>query len=164
MGAVVVLETSKGNIVVELDESSAPITTKNFLMYVNEGFYDGLVFHRVIKDFMIQTGGFTTDHDEKPNKAAITLESDNGLKNLAGTLAMARTNNPDSATSQFFINLRDNAFLDHAPGNDGYAVFGKVIEGMDIVQTIGLVPTTTKIGMSDWPVDDITIDKVYVKG
>ena len=120
---VVVLETSKGNIEITLDRGRAPVTVDNFLRYVKEGNYDGTVFHRVIDGFMIQGGGFTPDGKQKQVHEPIKLESGNGLKNLAGTVAMARTMSPDSATSQFFINLIDNGFLDYAPGNPGYAVF-----------------------------------------
>ncbi len=164
MKEIVVLETSKGNIEIELDAGNAPITVENFLGYVNSGFYDGTVFHRVIPNFMVQGGGFTPDGTQKPTNPAIKLESDNGLKNNRGTVAMARTNQPDSATSQFFINVVDNAFLDYAPGNDGYAVFGKVVSGMDVVDEIKEVPTTVKFKFyADWPVEDVIIEKAYVK-
>ncbi|MCF7871676.1 peptidyl-prolyl cis-trans isomerase [Candidatus Woesearchaeota archaeon] len=165
MSNVVVLETNKGNIEIELDRESAPDTVENFLSYVNEGFYDGLVFHRVIKGFMIQGGGFTQEGIQKETKQPIKLESDNGLKNLEGTIAMARTSVPDSATSQFFINTVDNDFLNYAigPGREGYAVFGKVVKGMDVVKSIEQVSTTTKQGMQDWPVEDVVINKAYVK-
>lgn len=159
----VIIETSMGNIEIELDSENAPVSVENFLRYVNEGFYDGTVFHRVISNFMIQGGGFNPDGSQKDTHDPIKLESDNGLKNLKGTIAMARTNVPDSATSQFFINVVDNDFLNAAPGNDGYAVFGKVVSGMDVVDKIKSVKTTTKHGMGDWPVEDVLIEKVYVK-
>jgi len=159
----VIIETSMGNIEIELDSENAPVSVENFLRYVNEGFYDGTVFHRVISNFMIQGGGFNPDGSQKDTHDPIKLESDNGLKNLKGTIAMARTNVPDSATSQFFINVVDNDFLNAAPGNDGYAVFGKVVSGMDVVDKIKSVKTTTKQGMSDWPVEDVLIEKVYLK-
>ncbi len=163
MNPVVVMETSKGNIEIELNQEKAPISVENFLGYVNEGFYDGLVFHRVIKGFMIQGGGFTADGKQKGTKTPIKLESQNNLSNLKGTIAMARTNVPDSATSQFFINTVDNKFLDYAPGNDGYAVFGKVISGMKVVELIEGVATTIKGSQQDWPTEDVVIEKVYVK-
>jgi len=160
---IVVLETSKGNIEIELDRANAPITVENFLSYVNEGFYDWTIFHRVIPGFMVQGGGFIQDGQQKATKDPITLESDNGLKNTLGTVAMARTMVPDSATSQFFINVADNGFLDYAPGNDGYAVFGKVVSGMEIVNAIEDVKTSSKGSNQDWPVDDVVITKAYVK-
>jgi len=162
MAEVVIIETSMGNIEVELNREKAPITVENFLKYVDEKFYDGTVFHRVISTFMVQGGGFTSDGNQKETHAAIKLESDNGLKNDKGTIVMARTNVPDSATSQFFINVVDNAFLNNAPGNDGYAVFGKVTSGMDVVDKIKAVDTGSK-PMPDWPVENVVIEKVYVK-
>lgn len=160
---IVVLETTKGNIEIELDTNHAPITTANFLAYVNSGFYDGLVFHRVIKGFMIQGGGFTTAGVQKDTNSPIILESNNGLYNTEGTIAMARTNAPNSATSQFFINTVDNDFLNYSPGNPGYAVFGKVISGMEVVKAIEAVETGLKGGHDDWPKEDIIITKAYVK-
>jgi peptidyl-prolyl cis-trans isomerase B (cyclophilin B) len=160
---IVILETTKGNIEIELDTNHAPITTTNFLAYVNSGFYDGLVFHRVIKGFMIQGGGFTTAGIQKDTNSPIVLESNNGLYNTEGTIAMARTNAPNSATSQFFINTVDNDFLNYTPGNPGYAVFGKVISGMEVVKAIEGVQTGTKGGHEDWPIEDIIITKAYVK-
>jgi peptidyl-prolyl cis-trans isomerase B (cyclophilin B) len=130
---------------------------------VSEGFYDGTVFHRVIPGFMIQGGGFTPDGAQKPTHGQIKLESSNGLKNKVGTIAMARTSIPDSATSQFFISIADNGFLDYAPGNDGYAVFGMVTKGMDVVNAIAAVKTSTRDGNGDWPVEDVVIKKVSVK-
>jgi peptidyl-prolyl cis-trans isomerase B (cyclophilin B) len=160
---IVILETTKGNIEIELDTNHAPITTTNFLAYVNSGFYDGLVFHRVIKGFMIQGGGFTTAGIQKDTNSPIVLESNNGLYNTEGTIAMARTNAPNSATSQFFINTVDNDFLNYTASNPGYAVFGKVISGMEVVKTIEGVQTGTKGGHGDWPKEDIIITKAYVK-
>ncbi|MBI5477035.1 MAG: peptidylprolyl isomerase [Ignavibacteriales bacterium] len=142
---VVVMKTSMGTIKIELFEDKAPVTVKNFLSYVDEKYFNGTVFHRVIKGFMIQGGGFEASDPikQKPTKAQIINESDNGLKNERGTLAMARTNDPNSATSQFFINVVDNSFLNKAEGNPGYAVFAKVIEGMDVVDKIRAVKTGT---------------------
>jgi peptidyl-prolyl cis-trans isomerase A (cyclophilin A) len=156
------ITTSKGELIAELYPNKAPISVENFLSYVEDGTYENTVFHRVIPDFMIQGGGFTSDGNEKPTKSPIKLESNNGLNNLKGTLAMARTMDPDSATNQFFINTNDNPFLDAGVRDDGYAVFGKVIQGMEIVDSIGQVDTTTKNGMSDWPVEDIIIQKIEV--
>lgn len=154
---VVVIETNLGEIKVELYPNKAPITVENFLMYVDEKNYDNTVFHRVISDFMIQGGGYTSQGQEKPTKAPIKLESDNGLKNQKGTIAMARTMVADSATNQFFINTNDNDFLNHGFRDEGYAVFGKVIEGMDVVEKINNVLTTIKFGMQDWPKEDVVI-------
>ena len=160
---IVVLQTNYGNIEIELFEEKAPITTENFLNYVNSGFYDGLVFHRVIEGFMIQGGGFTQQMEQKETKDPIILETHPDLKNVRGTLAMARTNDPDSATSQFFINVVDNAFLDARAGNPGYAVFGKVISGMDVVDKIKSVETETKSFYDDWPVEPVIIERAYVR-
>jgi cyclophilin family peptidyl-prolyl cis-trans isomerase len=154
----VALNTSMGRIVIELDFEKAPVTAGNFAEYVKEGFFDGTIFHRVIGGFMIQGGGMTPDMTEKATKAPIKLESENGLKNLRGTVAMARTMMPDSATSQFFINHKDNNFLDYAPGNPGYAVFGKVVEGMNVVDQIAAVDTARKGMHDDVPLESITID------
>ncbi len=158
----VLIKTSEGDITLELYSDKAPITVKNFLDYVNKGTYENTVFHRVIKGFMIQGGGFTTDGKEKPTSSPIKLESNNDLKNLAGTIAMARTNVADSATNQFFINAVDNDFLNYAPNNPGYAVFGKVVSGMDVVKKIEASKTTVKNRMEDWPIQDIIINKVEV--
>ena len=160
---IVVIETSKGNIEIELNQEKAPISVKNFLNYVKNNHYDGTVFHRVISNFMIQGGGFTPDGEQKPVDNPIKLESNNGLKNDEGTIAMARTNIPDSATSQFFINVKGNDLLNYAPGNDGYAVFGKVISGMEVVNEIKAVNTGIKFGMQDWPTEDVVITKIYLK-
>ncbi len=163
---VVLLETSKGNIKVELDPVKAPVTVKNFLAYVKEGHYDGLIFHRVIRDFMIQGGGFTKEMREKrPAHPAIRNEAGNGLKNDRGTIAMARTNVVDSATAQFFINTANNDFLNHVdetPRGYGYAVFGKVIEGMDVVDRIQSVPTGRVSMFQDVPKETVTIRKATV--
>lgn len=160
---IAVLETNMGIIEIELDRADAPKTVGNFVSYVNSGFYDGTVFHRVIPGFMIQGGGFTPDGTQKKANAPVPLESANWLKNNAGTVAMARTNDPDSATSQFFINVADNAFLDYAPGNPGYAVFGKVVSGMDTVHKIEKVRTSSRSSYDDWPVQDVVIEKAYMK-
>ena len=143
-GPVVSLETAFGTIKIALDKEKAPITVDNFIKYVRAGHYDGTIFHRVIPDFMIQGGGFEEDMTERPTRPAIRNEGSNGLRNLRGTVAMARTNAPDSATAQFFINLRDNPSLDYGIRGAGYAVFGEVIEGMDVVDKIVGVPTITK--------------------
>jgi len=159
------LETSLGDIVIELNEDKAPVTVANFLGYVNEGFYDGTIFHRVIKNFMIQGGGFTQEFQQKTTKAAIENEADNGLSNKRGAVAMARTNDPHSATAQFFINTVDNGFLDFqakVPSGWGYAVFGEVIEGMDVVDAIREVDTTMRGPHQDVPAEDIVIIKATV--
>ncbi|MEA1925561.1 MAG: peptidylprolyl isomerase [Candidatus Altiarchaeota archaeon] len=163
MNEVVVFETSEGVFEVELYRDKAPITVENFLSYVDDGSFDGTVFHRVIDGFMIQGGGFTPDGSQKKTHAPIKLESDNGLLNLNGTIAMARTMVPDSATSQFFINVADNSFLDYKPNNPGYAVFGKVTSGMDKVMRISKVERGAKGQHQDWPLEDIVIKKAYVK-
>lgn len=160
---IVVLKTNLGDIEIELYTDKAPKTVENFLSYVNNGFYSGTVFHRVIDGFMVQGGGFTKDGQQKPTNEPIVLESDNGLKNDRGMVAMARTNVPDSATSQFFINVVDNDFLNYTAGNPGYAVFGKVINGMDVVDKIKSAETGIKNGMQDWPLEDIIIEDVVVK-
>jgi peptidyl-prolyl cis-trans isomerase B (cyclophilin B) len=161
---MVVMETSHGTIKIELFADKAPVSVKNFLSYVDDKHYDGTVFHRVIKDFMVQGGGFDADMKQKKTKPPIANESSNGLKNTRGTLPMARTSDPDSATSQFFINTVDNAFLDKAQSRDGvgYCVFGRVTEGMDVVDKIRAVATGVdrKSGMSDVPTVAVTINKV----
>ncbi len=142
---MVKLETSMGDIVLELDEEKAPVTVKNFLRYVEEGYFDNTIFHRVISGFMIQGGGFSAEHKQKETHATIVNEAKNGLKNFRGTIAMARTNDPDSASSQFFINHKDNANLNYGgPMGAGYAVFGKVTEGMDVVDKIAAVKTANR--------------------
>ncbi len=159
------LATSAGDIVVELDAAKAPKTVANFVEYVKAGQYDGTVFHRVISNFMIQGGGMTADMKEKPTRAPIPLESGNGLDNLRGTIAMARTMDPNSATAQFFINVKDNAFLNKAQSADGngYAVFGKVVAGMDVVDKIRAVPTGTKGMHRDVPLEPVTINKATLE-
>ncbi|MFO0936111.1 MAG: peptidylprolyl isomerase [Gemmataceae bacterium] len=154
---MVTMETSMGTIKIELFADKAPITVKNFLAYVEDKHYDGTIFHRVIKDFMIQGGGFDADMNQKKTKPAIVNESTNGLQNTRGTLAMARTNDPDSATSQFFINTVDNAFLNRSDRGAGYCVFGRVVEGMDVVDKIRASKTGSKKGMQDVPTETVTI-------
>jgi cyclophilin family peptidyl-prolyl cis-trans isomerase len=162
---VVTMSTNMGDIRIELNSDKAPITTKNFLAYVNDGHFDGLIFHRVIPGFMIQGGGFDSKMSQRPTKSAIKNEAHNGLKNVKGSIAMARTDVVDSATAQFFINVKDNDFLDHkntSPGGYGYAVFGQVIEGMDIVHTIEKVKTGNRGMHQDVPVDAVVITSVKV--
>lgn len=163
----VVLETSMGKIVLEIFKDKAPETAKNFLNYVDEKFYDGTIFHRVIPNFVIQGGGYDKDMNPKPTHDPIKNEADNGLSNLRGTIAMARTNDPHSATSQFFINLVDNKGLDFKGKESGrewgYAVFGKVIEGMEVVDKIAQVKTTSKAGHQNVPVEPVIILKAYRK-
>jgi len=155
----VVMSTSLGNIVLELYPNKAPITVENFLIYVEGNFYDGTIFHRVIPNFMIQGGGMTPDMARKETRASIKNEADNGLKNIRGTIVMARTSVIDSATSQFFINVKDNTFLNHGERDFGYAVFGKVIKGMDVVDKIAASPTSR----GDVPVETILIKTVRKK-
>ena len=159
------LATSAGDIVIELDAAKAPKTVENFVTYVKAGHYNGTIFHRVIPTFMIQGGGMTADMKEKPTRAPIPLESRNGLTNVRGSIAMARTNDPNSATSQFFINVKDNDRLDAANSRDGngYAVFGKVISGMDVVDKIRDVPTGSKGMHDDVPLAPITINKATLE-
>lgn len=154
---MVTLETSVGVISVELFEDQAPVTVANFLEYVDAGFFDGTIFHRVIPNFMIQGGGFIDDMSEKPTRDPIKNEADNGVKNERGTLSMARTSDINSATSQFFINVADNKFLDHSERDFGYAVFAKVVEGMDVMDQIARVKTGNKGGHQDVPVEPIAI-------
>ena len=147
-----------GDIIIELNEQAAPVTTRNFLGYVEDGFFNGKIFHRVIRDFMIQGGGFAADMANGQTRDPNKNEADNGLKNDRGAIAMARTNDPDSATAQFFINHKSNDFLNYSgKDNPGYAVFGKTIEGMDVVDAIAAVETTTRAGMSDVPVEPVII-------
>jgi len=160
---VVVLETTLGSIELELDAEKAPISSANFLAYVDAGHYDGTVFHRVIPDFMIQGGGFDEAMDQKPTKAPIKNEANNGLKNVRGSVAMARTNVVDSATSQFFINLKDNDFLNHGGRDFGYAVFGRVTSGMDVVDKIAAVRTGNRGGHQNVPVEPVKITKARRK-
>ena len=161
----VTLETSKGTIVLELYPDKAPKTVANFVSYVKDGFFDGTIFHRVIPNFMIQGGGFTEDMQQKETKAPIENEANNGLTNDIGTIAMARTGNPHSATAQFFINTKDNGFLNFSSPTQqgwGYAVFGKVVEGMDVIESIEKVETTNKMGHQDVPTENIVINKATV--
>lgn len=161
----VLIKTSMGDITAELDADKAPLTVANLLSYVEDGSYDGTIFHRVIPGFMVQGGGFTPDMQQKATRAPVKNEADNGLKNLKGTLAMARTGVVDSATSQFFINVADNAFLDFksaTPQGYGYAVFGKVTAGMDVVDAIVAVPTATSGQFENVPVTPVTIESVTV--
>jgi peptidyl-prolyl cis-trans isomerase A (cyclophilin A) len=159
----VVLTTSLGEIEIELYPDKAPKSVENFLSYVDDGFYDGTVFHRVIPGFMIQCGGMTADMGRKPTKAAIENEADNGLDNDAGTLAMARTQAKDSATSQFFINVKDNDLLNHSAGTIGYAVFGRVVDGMDVVKKIEAVPTVTRARHQNVPSTPVVIESARRK-
>lgn len=159
---VVIMTTSKGDIKIELFKDKAPVSVENFLSYVNDGFYNGTIFHRVIPNFMIQGGGFTPDFTQKPVKPPIKNEAKNGLKNERGTLAMARTQVVDSATSQFFINLVDNSFLDNGVRDYGYAVFAKVVDGMDVVDEIGSVQTGTKGMYGDVPQEDVVIESIKI--
>ncbi len=154
---MITLETSHGNIVIELFEEAAPISCENFRQYVADGFFNDTIFHRVIPNFMIQGGGFTADMSQKQTREQIKNEADNGEKNVRGTLAMARTAVVDSASSQFFINLNDNDFLNHGGRDFGYAVFGKVSDGMDVVDAIAAVPTGNNGGHQDVPVDPVSI-------
>lgn len=155
------MTTSLGDITIELYEQKAPETVKNFLQYVDAGFYDGTIFHRVIPGFVLQGGGLTPDMQRKATRPPISNESDNGLENLRGTLSMARLPDPNSATSQFFINLADNPHLDYqGSGQWGYAVFGKVVEGMDVVDDIAAVKTTTSAGHQDVPETPVVIEHV----
>ena len=165
LAQTVKLSTSEGDIIVQLDAAKAPKTVENFVQYVKAGHYNGTVFHRVIKTFMVQGGGFTPDMKEKPTRAAIPLESRNGLSNMRGTIAMARTNVPDSATAQFFINVKDNNFLDSAQSADGngYAVFGKVVQGMEVVDKIRMVETGQKGPYGDVPVKPILIKQATLE-
>ncbi len=163
MSDIVVFETSMGVIEIEMDRENAPITVENFVKYANDGFFDGTVFHRVIPGFVVQGGGHLPDCTQKQTRAPIRLEADNGLRNDRGTICMARTNDPNSATSQFFVNLVDNQNLNRSPGNDGYAVFGKITTGMDVVDKIASVRTGGRGMNRDWPVEDITVQRAYVK-
>lgn len=159
---MITIETNHGDIVIQLFEEEAPISSANFSRYVKEGFFDDTVFHRVIPNFMIQGGGMTENLSPKPTHEPIKNEAANGLKNVRGSLAMARTSQVDSATSQFFINLRDNGFLDHGGRDYGYAVFGKVSEGMDVVDAIARVETGRRSGHDDVPVESVVIRKVRI--
>jgi len=160
---MITLKTNKGDIAIELNHEAAPKTCENFEQYVRDGFFDGTIFHRVINNFMIQGGGFTEDMMQKPTRDSIENEAKNGLSNEIGTIAMARTMQPHSASSQFFINVSDNKFLDY-PGQDGwgYCVFGKVTEGMEVVNQIKGVETTNRAGHSDVPVEPVVIESVTI--
>ena len=162
---MIILITNYGPISLELDFDKAPKSAANFLHYIKQNFYDGTIFHRVINDFMIQGGGFESDMQKKPNGDPIENEADNGLSNLTGTVAMARTSDPHSATSQFFINVSDNHFLDHRNKTDvgwGYAVFGRVVEGMDVVNKIKGCETTSRSGHQNVPVIEIIIESAEI--
>lgn len=161
-GTVVSMQTTKGNIEIELYDQQSPITTQNFLHYVKTGFYQGTIFHRVIPDFMIQGGGFDKNLKEKRTQAPIKNEANNGLKNERGTIAMARTNDPNSATSQFFINTVDNQPLNKNAYDAGYTVFGKVIKGMDVVDKISIVQTMDKSIYQNVPINTVEIEKVQI--
>ncbi|MEX0731941.1 MAG: peptidylprolyl isomerase [Aquisalimonadaceae bacterium] len=160
---MVVFETNYGNITLEMLSDEAPVTVENFLQYVDDGFFDGTIFHRVIPGFVIQGGGFTEDMNQKETRAPIKNEADNGLKNSRGSLSMARTQQVNSATSQFFINLKDNAFLDHGTRDFGYAVFARVIEGMDVVDKIAGVNTGNRGMHQDVPVEPVVVEKASRK-
>lgn len=163
---VVVMETSMGNVEIELNAEKAPVTVSNFLSYVDEGFFNGTIFHRVISNFMIQGGGFTEKFEQKGTKAPIKNEANNGLKNDVGTVAMARTGDPDSATAQFFINVENNTFLNHTAPNPrgwGYAVFGKVTTGMDVINKIKAVPTASKYPHENVPNTPVVIKSIKRK-
>lgn len=158
----VVIDTNKGSFVIELFDDKTPVTVKNFLSYVNKGYYDGTIFHRVIADFVIQGGMFTPQLSKREPGEPIKNEASEDLKNLRGTVAMARLSAPDSATSQFFINLKDNPSLDYREWNVGYAVFGRVVQGMDVVETISYVPTGSTGMHRNVPVDPVEIRKAFV--
>jgi peptidyl-prolyl cis-trans isomerase B (cyclophilin B) len=160
---MITLKTNRGDIVIELDEEKAPITSANFAQYVRDGFYNGTIFHRVINNFMIQGGGFEAGMAEKSTRAPIENEAKNGLSNVTGSIAMARTMDPHSASAQFFINVADNKFLDY-PGQDGwgYCVFARVVEGMDVVNQMKGVDTTMRMGHQDVPVEDLIIEEAII--
>ena len=162
---MIVLKTNYGSFTIELDFEKAPISAANFLQYAEDGFYDGTIFHRVIDNFMIQGGGFDAGMQEKANRECIENEADNGLQNLSGTLAMARTSDPHSATSQFFINISDNVFLNHRDKTDqgwGYAVFGRVVDGINVVDKIRNCETASTGGHQDVPVTEVIIESAAV--
>ncbi len=153
-------ETTLGDFTVELLDKAAPVSVANFLKYVDEGFFDGTIFHRIVPSFVIQGGGFIEDMTQKRTQPPIKNEADNGLKNERGTLSMARTNDVNSATSQFFVNLKDNEFLDHKRGNFGYAVFARVTDGMEIIDKIAAVETARRRGFDDVPVEAVVMKRV----
>jgi cyclophilin family peptidyl-prolyl cis-trans isomerase len=159
----ITLETNQGRIVIALDTEAAPESSANFAQYVRDGYYNDTIFHRVIPNFMIQGGGFTADMQQKATRENIKNEANNGLKNVLGSIAMARTSEPHSASSQFFINVKDNAFLDY-PGQDGwgYCVFGQVVEGLEVVQAIAGVATTRKAGHSDVPIEAVVVESASI--
>lgn len=162
---MVILQTNFGNITIELDKQHAAKTAENFLNHAKAGYYDDTIFHRVIDGFMVQGGGFNAKMQEKSKQTPIQNEADNGLANQRGTIAMARTSDPHSASTQFFINVSDNTFLNHrakSPDGWGYCVFGKVVDGMDVIDKIKKVKTTTRAGHQDVPVDNVVIEKVVV--
>jgi peptidyl-prolyl cis-trans isomerase A (cyclophilin A) len=150
-------ETTHGGFTVELFDGDAPLTVANFRQYVDDGFFDGTIFHRIVPGFVIQGGGLTADFSQKATRPPVRNEAGNGLLNERGTLSMARTDSPHSATSQFFVNLKDNDFLDHRPGHHGYAVFGRVVEGLEIVDKIAGLPTGRRKGYTDAPMEDVVI-------
>jgi len=158
---MILFETTLGDFTVELFEKDAPETVVNFVKYIDAGFFDGTIFHRIVPGFVIQGGGFTEDMSQKRTQPPIKNEADNGLKNLRGTLSMARTNDINSATSQFFVNLKDNDFLDHKPGNFGYAVFARVTDGMDVVDKIAAVATGRRRGFDDVPTEAVIMKHVH---
>jgi cyclophilin family peptidyl-prolyl cis-trans isomerase len=153
-------ETTLGDFTIEFFEKEAPLSVANFTKYIDEGYFDGTIFHRIVPGFVIQGGGFTEDMSQKKTKAPVKNEADNGLKNSRGTLSMARTSDVNSATSQFFVNLKDNDFLDHSRGNFGYAVFARVTEGMDVVDKIAAVETGRKKGFDDVPMEAVIMTSV----
>ena len=162
----VTFHTSMGDITIEVDHDKAPKTAENFVQYAEDGFYNGTIFHRIIPNFVVQGGGLEPGMENKPTRDPIENEADNGLKNLKGTLSMARTMDPNSATSQFFINLKDNDFLDHTSKDMqgwGYAVFGKIVAGMDVVENMAKVETTSRRGHQDVPVNDIMVERTSVQ-
>lgn len=160
MNTTLAFSTSLGAFTVELYPKEAPVSVENFLRYVDDKFFDGTIFHRVVPGFVIQGGGLDAELERKETREPIRNEATNGLKNLRGTLSMARTNAVDSATSQFFVNLKDNAFLDHSPGNFGYAVFARVTEGMEVIDRIAKLRTGRRKGYEDAPLDTVTIESV----
>jgi peptidyl-prolyl cis-trans isomerase A (cyclophilin A) len=157
---MILFETTLGDFKIEFFEKEAPLSVANFRKYIDGGFFNGTIFHRIVPGFVIQGGGFTEDMTQKKTEAPIKNEADNGLKNSRGALSMARTNDINSATSQFFVNLKDNDFLDHSRGNFGYAVFARVVEGMDVVDKIAAVETGRKRGFDDVPVESVIMKSV----
>ena len=160
---MILFETTLGDFKIEFYEKEAPVSVANFKQYIDKGFFDGTIFHRIVPGFVIQGGGFTEDMTQKKTQPPVKNEADNGLKNARGSLSMARTNDINSATSQFFVNLKDNDFLDHSRGNFGYAVFGRVTEGMEVIDKIAAVETGRKRGFDDVPVEPVIMTKVSRK-